>query len=103
MKYNFILRGADENLTNSFIKTYLESNCRGNTYPTTMLYLTLGISKLSRISKAQPVYRAPGGRLPKEFFSPSTEGTRGGVEVQRHTPTDGNECNQLFLLPLFPP
>ena len=84
MKYNFILRGADESLTNDFIKKYLTENCRGNSYPTTMLYLCLGISKLSLISKAEPVYRAPGGRMPKEFFTKTADGTRGGVEVRRH-------------------
>ena len=80
IKYNFILRGGHKSLSNKFINEYVRVNCKNNTYPTTMLYLCLGITKLSRITKAQKVYRAPGGRLPKEFFE-ETAGARGGIEL----------------------
>lgn len=80
VKYNFILRGAHSALSNDFISRYVERYCCNNKYPTTLLYLCLGITKLSRITKAQKVYRVPGGRMPKEFFEEKS-GARGGIEL----------------------
>ena len=98
MKYNFILRGAWEEYSNDFIRFYVSSKCRGNNYPTTLLYLCLGINKLSRITKAQKVYRAPGGRLPKQFFEDSDDGTRGGVELGfMSTTTDKHEAMKYAM------
>ena len=81
MKYNFILRGAFDDYTNDFIRFYIQNKCCGNSYPTTLLYLCLGINKLSLITKAQLVYRAPGGILPKHFYEADEAGSRGGVAL----------------------
>ena len=66
---------------NDFIKFYVSTKCRGNTYPTTLLYLCLGINKLSILTKVQNVYRAPGGRLPSSFYEACNDGALGGVEL----------------------
>lgn len=81
MKYNFVLRGAYDK--GAFIQAYLHRHCKTNTYPTTLLYLCLAINKLSRISHATKVYRAPGGQLPPSFFEgdAAMRGARGGVEM----------------------
>ena len=70
-------------------------NC-GNTYPTTIAHISLGITKLARLAAATPVYRALTGPLPMAIVDavasggngPARWGTggggaqvRGGVEV----------------------
>ena len=80
-RYNAILRGSRPELTNDFLRSYLSTVCKGNLYPTTLHYMCLGIDKLSKLTQAAPVYRAPGGRLPRSFFSESEYGFRGGVEM----------------------
>ena len=70
-------------------------NC-GNTYPTTIAHISLGITKLARLAAATPVYRALSGPLPMAIVDavasggngPARWGTggggaqvRGGVEV----------------------
>ena len=91
IKYNFILRGAWSFYSNAFIDNYIKTSCRGNKYPTTMLYMCLGIQKLSRITKAQKVYRAPGGILPKAFFKLEADGFRGGIELGLMSTTTNRE------------
>ena len=98
MKYNFLLRGAHEEFTNAFIDQYIATKCQGNTYPTTLLYICLGIAKLSLITKAQKVYRAPGGRLPPSFWEHNNDDSRGGVELGfMSTTTDKSEAMKYAM------
>ena len=83
VKYNFVLRGCFPHLTSPFVSTYLDVACKGNSYPTTLHHICHGISKLSRLTRASKVYRAPGGRLPEAFFQRGKDenGLLGGVEL----------------------
>ena len=81
VKYNFILRGAHDELSNDFFRKYLQIHCRDNRYPTTLLFVCLGINKLSALTKVQKVYRAPGGKLPDAFYKGLADGSQGGIEM----------------------
>ena len=80
-KYNLAIRNADKNLASDFTKDFNNWYSKFNMYPTTLLNICLGINKLSLITKATKVYRAPGGQLRSSFFDTHPDGTRGGVEM----------------------
>ena len=55
--------------------------CGGNTYTTTLHVLNSLIVKLSKLTKAEKVYRGvSGGRLPESFRSPNRYNVRGGID-----------------------
>ena len=55
--------------------------CQGNRYTNTMHAISAGIGKLSRVTKCDRVYRAPGGVLPKYFWDDDEFGVKGGIEM----------------------
>ena len=55
--------------------------CQGNKYTNTMHSIAAAINKLSRVTVASTVYRAPGGVLPKTFWESDRAGIKGGVEM----------------------
>ena len=64
-----------------FLTSKYEKLCLGNTYAGTIYALNDGLSKLSKISRAQTVYRGVAGlRLPDEFLTADEFDVRGGVE-----------------------
>ena len=78
LKYNTTLRavpGKDVALAKVF-----ERLCCGNRYEATIHLISAAIAKLGRIQKAQPLYRAPGGVVPADFWRYSEYNVRGGVE-----------------------
>jgi len=94
-KYNFILRGAREELSNDFVRNYLRSVCKKNTYPTTLHHMSIGVTRLSRLTQVSTVYRAPGGNMPRHFNRASADGVRGGCEMGfMSTTTDVHEAKK---------
>jgi len=62
---------------------------RVNTYSTTLHVINSSIVKLSKLTKAVPVYRGISGRvLPREFWAANEFGAKGGVRplVSIHRP-----------------
>ena len=82
VKYNSTLRGARAKGTAiEFMYTRWWDLCRGNTYSTTLHVISAAIVKLSKITQASKVYRAPGGALPPSFWHRNaTSGVQGGLE-----------------------
>jgi len=68
-KYHAVLRAGRQSSCDAFSRLFLDSKCRGNTYPTTLLHICAGINILAQLSSAQPCYRAPAtGALPRDFW-----------------------------------
>ena len=64
-----------------FLTRRFETLCKGNRYGTTIHSINAALIKLSRISRAEKVYRGVGGMaLPDRFLAPDEHGVRGGVE-----------------------
>mmetsp|Transcript_40793 Transcript_40793/g.119043 ORF Transcript_40793/g.119043 Transcript_40793/m.119043 type:complete len:330 (-) Transcript_40793:173-1162(-) len=81
IKYNAVLRGHGNGAAPPFLRQQFELVCRGNIYGTTLHVIDAAISKLAKIMRAETVYRAPGGLLPREFWvEDDASGTIGGVE-----------------------
>ena len=57
IKYNMVLRGARRELSNPYVRQYIANVCHSNMYPTTLHHLSLGITKLAKLTEATPVYR----------------------------------------------
>ena len=78
-KYCAVLRGVPPG--SAFLTGKFQKLCLGNAYPATIYALGDAISKLSKISRAEKVYRGVAGlRLPDEFLTRDEFGVRGGVE-----------------------
>ena len=74
-KYNTVLRGADvEGCCIPYFQGLFMKLCHGNVYKNTMHAITAGIAKMAKLSKAQLVYRAPGGVLPRAFWNEDEKG-----------------------------
>ena len=80
-KYNNVLRGVSVPGCKAPLEWLFQQLCQGNKYCNTLHAITASINKLSRVSKAQTVYRAPGGVLPKSFWEEDAHGICGGVEM----------------------
>ena len=78
MKYNAVLRA---HCGVHFLEQRFSQLCQGNTYATSLHVLTAAIIKLGKIVRADLVYRAPGGALPKSFWHKQPEGMQGGLEL----------------------
>jgi len=78
-KYSAVLRGVPRLVP--FLTRRFETLCKGNRYGTTIHSINAALIKLSRISRAEKVYRGVGGMaLPDRFLAPDEHGVRGGVE-----------------------
>ena len=78
-KYCAVLRGVPPG--SAFLTGKFKQLCLGNTYPATIYALDDALSKLSKISRAEKVYRGVAGlRLPDDFLTRDEFGVRGGVE-----------------------
>ena len=64
-----------------FFQQLFNKFCVGNRYTNTLHAITGAITKLSRVSKCDQVYRAPGGILPKTFWEEDPIRAKGGVEM----------------------
>ena len=80
-KYNNVLRGVDVPGCPAPCRDLFMALCQGNLYANTLHAIAASINKLSRVTKAQTVYRAPGGVLPKSFWDEDSTGVKGGVEM----------------------
>ena len=78
MKYNAVCRA---NCGVKFLEYRFQELCMGNRYPNTLHTLSSAIIKLGKITKAEMVYRAPGGALPASFWYRQPEGMQGGIEL----------------------
>ena len=78
IKYNTTLRALPGK--NPALSKMYEKLCCGNRYEATVHLISAAITKLGRIQKAQPLYRAPGGVVPADFWRYSEYNVRGGVE-----------------------
>lgn len=88
-KYNNVLRGVSVGNMKAPLEHMFMKLCQGNRYTNTMHSIAANINKLSRVSKATTVYRAPGGVLPKEFWEQDRAGIKGGVEMGFTCPLRG--------------
>ena len=78
-KYCAVLRGVPPG--SAFLTRKFQKLCLGNTYPATIYALDDALSKLSKISRAEKVYRGVAGlRRTDEFLTRDEFGVRGGVE-----------------------
>ena len=89
MKYNGVLRAAISGVR--ALEESFQRLCLGNQYRTTIHVLTAAIIKLGKIVPATMVYRAPGGALPKSFWSKQPDGMQGGLEVGFMSTTTAKE------------
>lgn len=89
VKYNGSLRAAASGV--QALQKAHQSLCRGNNYVTTVHVLSAAITKLGKLEPAELVYRAPGGALPKSFWSRQPEGMQGGIEVAFMSTTTAKE------------
>lgn len=80
-KYNSVLRGADVEGGIPYFQGLVKKLCMGNKYTNTMHAISASIGKLSRVTKCDLVYRAPGGILPKYFWEDDQFSVRGGIEM----------------------
>ena len=72
-----------------FLTSKFEELCMGNTYPTTIHAINACILKLSKLTRAQKVYRGIcEARLSDSFWTPNEFGVRGGVEYTIMSYTD---------------
>merc|ERR1719174_3356124 len=77
LKYNAVLRG----LQFDFARPVFEELCQGNLYTTTIHAINSCVIKLSKLTKAEKVYRGgSGGLLPECCRVENKYGVRGGVE-----------------------
>merc|ERR1719350_2401272 len=81
-KYNAVNRGGALNTEQvPFMKKQFEDKCRGNRYTTTIHVINSALIKLSKLQKAETVYRGvEGGILPENFWHKTEFGVCGGVE-----------------------
>ena len=81
-KYNAVLRGLPRTVA-FFYRGFVEL-CKGNSYECTIHAISRALLKLSRLTKAAPLFRGIGGLgLPDSFLSPDGYAetlVRGGVE-----------------------
>lgn len=77
-KYNAVLRAG---LDMSFFVDRRQKLCADNRYATTLATLNSSFQTLSKLQQALPVYRAPGGALPTQFWQPDELGALGGIEL----------------------
>jgi hypothetical protein len=80
-KYNTVLRGVSVPGCKAPLEGMFNDLCKGNKYTNTLHAISASVCKLSRVSKATTVYRAPGGVLPKRFWREDDAGVKGGVEM----------------------
>lgn len=80
-KYNTVLRGVSVPGCKAPLEAMFMKLCQGNKYTNTLHCIAASINKLSRVSMATTVYRAPGGVLPKSFWESDRAGIKGGVEM----------------------
>lgn len=80
-KYNNVLRGVSVPGCKAPLEHMFMKLCMGNKYCNTLHCIAASINKLSRVSQARTVYRAPGGILPKTFWDYDGAGIKGGVEM----------------------
>lgn len=80
-KYNNVLRGVDVPGCKAPCRDLFMMLCQGNLYGNTLHVIAASINKLSRVTTACTVYRAPGGVLPKSFWDADPTGVKGGVEM----------------------
>ena len=82
-QYNTILRGVSVQGMKAPLDWLFDKLCMGNRYTNTVHCISNGISKLSRMTRCDKVYRAPGGILPKFFWEDDPrESSKGGVEYE---------------------
>merc|ERR1719210_1854547 len=81
-KYNAVNRGGARNMTQiKCMKDTFDELCAGNRYTTTIHVINSALIKLSRLQKAETVYRGvTGGLLPEKFWEKNAFGVCGGVE-----------------------
>merc|ERR1719422_2560027 len=81
-KYNAVNRGGARNVQQTDMMTNkFKSLCKGNRYVTTIHVINSAIIKLSKVQKAEKVYRGvKGGLLPPQFWNNNDYGVRGGIE-----------------------
>ena len=82
-KYNNVLRGVSVEGSTAvpFLANLFQKLCAGNVYKNTLHAISAAIGKLSKLTKCDTVYRAPGGVLPRAFWEPDGHGIKGGVEM----------------------
>ena len=81
VKYNAVLRGTPSSIP--FLRQQLEQICLGNLYTSTLHVINAAFCKLAKLMSASKLYRAPGGILPREFWTGDGNGVDncvGGVE-----------------------
>ena len=92
VKYNSVLRGAGSAESVPFLHRNFVEVCQGNTYASTLHVLSAAILKLSKITPAIKVYRAPGGALPESFWQrDQRSGVQGGLELAFMSTTSDKE------------
>jgi len=77
-KYNLVLRSKSGN---PFLVSRFEKVCQGNHYCTTLHAINSCIIKMSKLMKAQPIYRgSTRAKLPHTFLHADAFGIKGGIE-----------------------
>ena len=100
-KYNNVLRGVSVPGCKAPLEQLFRDLCKGNKYTNTLHAITASINKLSRVSRATKVYRAPGGALPNSFWHRQPEGMQGGLELAFMSTTTAKKEAMASMLTIF--
>lgn len=93
-KYNAILRA---NSKVPFLVELRDKLCGNNEYTTTLHAVNSCVLKLSKLTKAVPVYRGfKGGTLPESFWQPREHEVAGGVEFGFMSTTSSREQAEAY-------